>query len=89
MADFNVPLKDVLQYIQQDWEFMSRDDCVPVQIALQLMDSSTLGRADRYGDFQETHQQLQKALKAIVNGIKPGSVPHLLLTDVSRTPSGF
>lgn len=89
MADFNVPLKDVLQYIQQDWDFMSRDDCVPVQIALQLMDSSTLGRADRYGDFQETHQQLQKALKAIVNGIKPGSVPHLLLTDVSRTPSGF
>jgi len=70
MADFIVSLKDVLQYIQQDWDFMSRDDCVPVQIALQLMDSSTLGRADRYGDFQETHQQLQKALKAVVNGTK-------------------
>lgn len=68
MADFYVTLKDVLQYIQHDWDFMTRDDCVPVQIALQLMDSSTLGRADRYDDFQETHQQLQKALKAIVNG---------------------
>lgn len=75
MADFFVSLKDVLQFIQQDWDFMTRDDCVPVQVALQLMDSSTLGRADRYGDFQETHQQLQKALKAIVNGIDPGPVP--------------
>jgi len=75
MADFFVSLKDVLQFIQQDWDFMTRDDCVPVQVALQLMDSSTLGRADRYGDFQETHQQLQNALKAIVNGIDPGPVP--------------
>ncbi|KAI9875177.1 MAG: hypothetical protein M1830_008789 [Pleopsidium flavum] len=60
-------IEDVLQHIQQDWNFMTRDDCVPVQVALQLMDTSTLGRADRYSDFQQTHQQLQKALKAIVN----------------------
>lgn len=71
MADLSFFLKDVLQYIQRDCDFMTRNDCVPVQIALQLIDSSTLGRADRYDDFQETHQRLQKALKAIVNGIRP------------------
>ncbi len=72
MADSSF-LQDVLQYIQHDWDFMTRDDCVPVQVALQLMDASTLGRADRYGDFQQTHLQLQKALKAIVNGIEPST----------------
>lgn len=87
MAD-NSFLQDVLQYIQQDWEFMTSDDCVPVQIALQLMDTSTLGRADRYGDFQQTHQQLQKALKAIVNGIVPSSQHGDCGLMFGRTPSG-
>lgn len=58
---------EVLQYIQADWGFMAQDKCVPVQVALQLMDSSSLGRAQQYGQFQETHKQLQRALKAIVN----------------------
>jgi len=46
---------------------MAQDKCVPVQVALQLMDSSSLGRAHQYGLFQDTHKQLQRALKAIVN----------------------
>lgn len=46
---------------------MAQEDCVPVQVALQLMDNSSLGRAHQYGQFQETHEQLQRALKAIVN----------------------
>ncbi|KAF2093927.1 hypothetical protein NA57DRAFT_68942 [Rhizodiscina lignyota] len=60
-------MQDILQYIQRDWDFMSSEQCVPVQIALQLMDSSSLGLAHRLGEFQDTHQQLQSALKAIVN----------------------
>jgi exocyst complex component 4 len=60
-------LPEVLEHIQSDWSFMAQDKCVPVQVALQLMDSSSLGRADQYGQFQATHKQLQKALKAIVN----------------------
>lgn len=58
---------DVLQYIQSEWSFMAQDKCVPVQVALQLMDSSSLGRANQYSEFQATHKQLQRALKAIVN----------------------
>lgn len=46
---------------------MAQDKCVPVQVALQLMDDSSVGRAHQYKQFQETHMQLQRALKAIVN----------------------
>ncbi|KAI9818501.1 MAG: hypothetical protein M1827_000560 [Pycnora praestabilis] len=60
-------IEEVLQYIQQDWSFMTEDQCVPVQVALQLMDSSSLGRANQYQQFQDTHTHLQEALKVIVN----------------------
>jgi exocyst complex component 4 len=60
-------LAEVLQHIQSEWGFMADDKCVPVQVALQLMDSSSLGRAHQYGQFQDTHKQLKRALKAIVN----------------------
>ena len=70
---------------------MTKDDCVPVHIALQLMDYSSLGRGNDYQDFQRTNRHLQKALKAIVNG-------QILLLDYNislfwlktlRTSSGF
>jgi hypothetical protein len=62
-------LTEILQIIQNDWEFMSGDGCVPVQIALQLMDTSSLGRAHQADEFREMHKQLKRALKAIVNGL--------------------
>lgn len=58
---------EVLQHIRSEWGFMADDKCVPVQVALQLMDSSSLGRAHQNGQFQDTHKQLKRALKAIVN----------------------
>ncbi|KKZ63717.1 xaa-Pro aminopeptidase [[Emmonsia] crescens] len=61
------PIEDILRMIQQEWDFMATDDCVPVQVGLQLMDSSTLGKADREPDFIRTHKQIQKSLKSIVN----------------------
>jgi exocyst complex component 4 len=61
-------IEDVLQYIQQNWEFMTKDQCVPIEVALKLMDSSSLGLANQAGQFQQTHDQLQNALKGIVNG---------------------
>ena len=48
---------------------MTKNDCVPVYIALQLMDYSSLGRGNDYEDFKQTSRALQKALKAIVNGL--------------------
>ena len=60
-------MEEVLQYIKSDWAFMGGDDCVPVQVALQLMDSSSLGLASREPEFQQTELDLQTALKTIVN----------------------
>ena len=56
---------------------MTKEDCLPVHVALQLMDHSSLGRGGDYQDFQGTSHDLQKALKAIVNGISPGNVQKL------------
>jgi Xaa-Pro aminopeptidase len=58
----------VLHSVQRDWDFVATDDCVPVQVALQLMDTSTLGKAERESDFLNMHQTIQQTLKTIVNG---------------------
>jgi exocyst complex component 4 len=60
-------MEEVLQHIKSDWPVMGGDECVPVQMALKLMDQSSLGLADRESEFQETHVDLQKSLKSIVN----------------------
>ena len=48
---------------------MAGDNCVPIHVALKLLDPSSLGLASRYDDFNYTYQALQNALKTIVNGI--------------------
>lgn len=60
---------EILRSIQQEWDFMASDDCVPVQVALSLMDSSTLGKAQREPEFLDMHDQIQSTLKSIVNGL--------------------
>ncbi|KAL8710950.1 MAG: hypothetical protein Q9220_004549 [cf. Caloplaca sp. 1 TL-2023] len=60
-------IEDVLLHINEKWDVMATDDCVPVHVALQLMDHSSLGRGSDYQDFQRTSRHLQKALRAIVN----------------------
>ncbi|RAR01967.1 protein transport [Stemphylium lycopersici] len=60
-------IEEVLHFIRQNWEFMTKDQCVPIEVALKLMDSSSLGLASQAGQFQQTHDQLQSALKGIVN----------------------
>lgn len=57
----------VLEHINENWDILTKDDCIPVHVALQLMDYSSLGRGNDYQDFQRTNRHLQKALKAIVN----------------------
>ncbi|KAL8772637.1 MAG: hypothetical protein Q9209_002298 [Squamulea sp. 1 TL-2023] len=60
-------IEDVLHHINDKWEIMSNGGCVPVHVALQLMDHSSLGRGNDYQDFQRTSRHLQKALRSIVN----------------------
>ncbi|KAK5121876.1 hypothetical protein LTR85_004447 [Meristemomyces frigidus] len=60
-------VEEILRYIQQQWSFMASDSCIPIKVALQLMDPSSLGLADQYEQFKDVHQQLMNALKVIVN----------------------
>ncbi|KAL6712787.1 exocyst subunit [Lecanora helva] len=60
-------IEGVLDHINDKWGTLTQEDCVPVHIALQLMDYSSLGRGNDYQDFQKTNRNLQKSLKAIVN----------------------
>jgi exocyst complex component 4 len=57
----------VLEHIKSEWPAMYENDCVPVQLALQLLDSSSVGRAHDYRRFQQTHNYLQESLKNIVH----------------------
>ena len=60
-------IEEILEHIQREWGFMTEDKCVPVQVALQLLDDSSIGLASRASEFHTTHRQLQDALRAIVN----------------------
>lgn len=57
----------VLEHIKTEWPAMYESDCVPVQLALQLLDNSSVGRAHDYRKFQQTHMYLQDSLKNIVH----------------------
>ncbi|KAK6349582.1 hypothetical protein TWF696_005867 [Orbilia brochopaga] len=65
-------LADVLATIRRDWDFMTREDCIPVQIALQLNDPSSLGKANRLNDFRVIKKDLEMALQAVVNEYHQG-----------------
>ncbi|KAF7552134.1 hypothetical protein G7046_g7515 [Stylonectria norvegica] len=60
-------ITQVLEHIKTEWPTMCQDDCVPVQLALQLLDNSSVGRAHEYDKFQQTHTYLQDSLKNIVH----------------------
>lgn len=60
-------VEEVLQAIQREWDFMTDAECIPVNVALSLMDTSTLGKADREPEFLNMHARIQKTLKSIVN----------------------
>ena len=68
---------------------MTKDQCVPIEVALKLMDSSSLGLANQAGQFQQTHDQLQNALKGIVNEHHQGfnssiGTYHKIQSNISR-----
>lgn len=60
-------ITQVLEHIKSEWPAMYDSDCVPVQLALQLLDNSSVGRAHDYRKFQKTHNYLQDSLKGIVH----------------------
>ncbi|PQE21595.1 sec8 exocyst complex component specific domain-containing protein [Rutstroemia sp. NJR-2017a WRK4] len=58
---------EVLEQVKQDWPAMCENECVPVQLALQLLDTSSVGRAHELDKFHESMQYLQDSLKNIVH----------------------
>ena len=62
----------VLELIKLEWPAMCENDCIPVQLALQLLDTSSVGRAHEYRNFQRTHLYLQDSLKKIVHEYHQG-----------------
>jgi exocyst complex component 4 len=62
----------VLELIKKEWPAMCENDCVPVQLALQLLDTSSVGRAHEYRNFQRTHAFLQDSLRDIVHDYHQG-----------------
>jgi exocyst complex component 4 len=66
-ADGTKLMEEILATIQRDYPFITDDRLIPVQTALQFMDPSSLGMADRYPQFKELHRALQNSLRQIVN----------------------
>ncbi|KAG6004169.1 exocyst subunit [Claviceps maximensis] len=60
-------ITQVLDHIRADWPSMCENHSLPVQLALQLLDTSSVGRAHEYRKFQDTHRYLQDSLKNIVH----------------------
>jgi exocyst complex component 4 len=58
---------EALEHIKDAWPAMCQSECVPVHIALQLLDTSSVGRAHEYREFERTRNYLQDSLKAIVH----------------------
>jgi Xaa-Pro aminopeptidase len=83
-------VSDVLQSIQREWDFMTDAECIPVHVALSLMDTSTLGKADREPDFLHMYNQIQRTLKAIVNEHHQGfnssiGTYHMIQSNISSS----
>lgn len=57
----------IIERIQSEWPQMCQSGCVPVHVALQLLDNSSVGRAHEYRQFEKMHRYLQESLKAIVH----------------------
>ncbi|KAI0874182.1 Sec8 exocyst complex component-specific domain-containing protein [Hypoxylon argillaceum] len=60
-------ITQVLEHIKSEWPSMTQNDCIPVSLALQLLDNSSVGRAHEYDNFRKTHLYLQDSLKGIVH----------------------
>ncbi|KAJ5099530.1 hypothetical protein N7532_006531 [Penicillium argentinense] len=80
----------VLQSIQRDWDFMTDAECIPVHVALSLMDTSTLGKAEREPEFLNMYNQIQRTLKSIVNEHHQGfnssiGTYHMIQSNISSS----
>ncbi|KAK9322530.1 Sec8 exocyst complex component-specific domain-containing protein [Lipomyces orientalis] len=58
-------INDVLKFVERDWGALASDDCNPVATALELMDTSSVGRASEFDDFKDLSLRLEKIMQVI------------------------
>lgn len=57
----------LLSEVQIDWRQTTEDDANPLDIALPLLDNTSVGLAHRHGEFLELKDRISKGLKSVVN----------------------
>lgn len=61
-------LDDIIDNVSIEWKELVSDDSNTLEVALSLMDNSSIGRAKYYSRFEGLKSELQEMLKLIVNG---------------------
>ncbi|KAK6890518.1 Exocyst complex component SEC8 [Candida tropicalis] len=60
-------LKEIYNTIKYDWPQMLRDDANPIEIAVALLDDTSVGLAHRLGDFERLKNETESALKYVAS----------------------
>lgn len=61
-------LDDVISNVSVEWKELVAEDANTLEVALSLMDKSSIGKAKYYSRFDSLKSELQEMLKLIVNG---------------------
>lgn len=60
-------LKEIYNTIKYDWPQMLRDDANPIEVAVALLDDTSVGMAHRLNDFKRLKNETESALKYVVS----------------------
>lgn len=63
-----MPLDDIISAVSIEWKELVSEDSNTLEVALSLMDNSSIGKAKYYSRFEGLKSELQEMLKLIVNG---------------------
>lgn len=61
------PLSEVRAIVEDEWRETLDDNFHPITLALDMLDTSSLGRAKELENFKKTNQQIETALQSTVN----------------------
>lgn len=61
------PLAEIRAIVEDDWRETLDDNFHPITLALDMLDTSSLGRHRELGKFKKTNQLIEQALQSTVN----------------------
>ncbi|KAK9458056.1 Sec8 exocyst complex component-specific domain-containing protein [Dipodascopsis uninucleata] len=65
-------INDVLKFVERDWNSLVSEDCNPIAVALELMDTSSVGRASEIEDFKDLSRRLENIMYKISDENRDG-----------------